>query len=72
MPHRSDGPRHDDLFELFPDLPGLRLRSRAEQVARMQRRLLDTRSRAASNIERQQAASARVRAAVSARQARMR
>jgi hypothetical protein len=72
MPRWSDGPRHDDLFEMFPDLPRLRARSRTEQVARMRRLLTDTRDRAATNIERQQAAAARVRAAVMARQRRPR
>jgi hypothetical protein len=68
VPRRSAGPRHNDLFEIFPDLPGLRTRSRDEQVARMRRLLLDTRDRAAVNIRRQRMASAQVRAAVLARQ----
>jgi hypothetical protein len=57
-------PRRDDLFELFPDLPGLRKRSAAEQVERVHRQVQETRERAGQNILRQKAASERVRAAL--------
>jgi hypothetical protein len=60
--------RGDDLFALFPDLPRLRPRSRAEQVDRIRRQLVDTRVRAAVNIERQRRATAQVRLRVALRQ----
>ncbi len=60
-------PRHDDLFQMFPDLPGLRKRTAAEQVDRVHRQVQDTRARASQNILRQQAAADRVRAAISER-----
>ena len=63
-------PRRDDLFQIFPDLPGLRKRTAAEQVERVHRHVQDTRERAGQNILRQQAASARVRAAVAGRRRR--
>ena len=63
-------PRHDDLFQVFPDLPGLRKRTPAEQVERVHRRVQDTRERAGENILRQQAAAARVRAAILGRRRR--
>ena len=62
--------RRDDLFQVFPDLPGLRKRTAAEQVARVHRQVQDTRERAGENIMRQKAASERVRAAVAGRQRR--
>ena len=63
-------PRRDDLFKIFPDLPGLRKRSAAEQVERVHRQVQDTRERAGENILRQQAASERVRAAIAGRRRR--
>ena len=60
-------PRVDDLFEIFPDLPGLRKRSAAEHMERVHRQVDETRKRAGQNILRQRAASARVRAAISGR-----
>ena len=63
-------PRRDDLFQMFPDLPGLRKRTAAEQVERVHRQVQDTRERAEQNILRQQAASERVRAAISGRRRR--
>ena len=67
---RMAKPRHDDLFAIFPELPGLRKRTPAEQMERVQRQVQDTRERASSNIRRQQAASERVRAAVAGRRRR--
>jgi hypothetical protein len=66
----TQSPRHDDLFAMFPDLPGLRKRTAAEQMERVQRQVQDTRDRAGANILRQQAASERVRAAVTGRRRR--
>ncbi len=59
--------RRDDLFQMFPDLPGMRPRAAAEQIERVHRRVHDTRGRAEQNILRQKAASERVRAALSTR-----
>ena len=66
----AKAPRRDDLFEIFPDLPGLRKRTAAEPVERVHRQVQDTRERAGENILRQQAASARVRAAIAGRRRR--
>lgn len=63
-------PRRDDLFEIFPDLPGLQKRSAEEQVARVHRQVQDTRVRAGQNILRQQVAAERVRAAIAGRRRR--
>jgi len=63
-------PRRDDLFRLFPDLPGVSSRPAAEQVERLHRKVQDTRERAAQNILRQRAAAERVRTALSARRRR--
>jgi hypothetical protein len=63
-------PRRDDLFQIFPDLPGLRKRTAAEQIERVHRHVQDTRERAGQNILRQKAASERVRAAVAGRRRR--
>jgi hypothetical protein len=62
--------RSADLFEIFPDLPGLRKRSPAEQMERVHSQVEETRERAGQNILRQRAASARVRAAISGRRRR--
>jgi hypothetical protein len=67
---RMARPRPDDLFEIFPDLPGLRKRTASEQVERVHRQVQDTRERAEQNILRQQAASERVRAAIAGRRRR--
>lgn len=66
----AQGASRDDLFEIFPDLPGLRKRTAAEQVERQHRQVQDTRVRASQNILRQQAASERVRAAIAGRRRR--
>jgi hypothetical protein len=63
-------PRRDDLFEIFPDLPGLQKRTKAEQVARVHRQVQDMRERAQENIQRQQAAVDRVRATNTGRRRR--
>ena len=63
-------PRRDDLFRIFPDLPGLQKRSPADGVARVHRQVQQTRDRASENILRQKAASQRVRAAVAGRRRR--
>jgi hypothetical protein len=63
-------PRRDDLFRIFPDLPGMRPRTAAEQVDRLHSKVKDTRERAAQNILRQRAATERVRAALTARRRR--
>jgi hypothetical protein len=61
---RMAKPRHDDLFELFPDLPSVRKRTKAEQIERVHRQVQETRERAGQNILRQRAAAERVRAAI--------
>jgi hypothetical protein len=63
-------PRHDDLFAIFPDLPGVRSRTAAEQIEKLHRHVQETRARAEENILRQRAASARVRAAITSRRRR--
>jgi hypothetical protein len=63
-------PRHDDLFQIFPDLPGMRMRTKAEQIERVHRQVQNTRERATANILRQQQASERVRAAITGRRRR--
>jgi hypothetical protein len=60
-------PKRDDLFQMFPDLPGLRKRTPADQMERVHRQVQDTRERAGQNILRQQAAAERVRAAIMGR-----
>ena len=67
MPKR---PHSDDLFAIFPDLPRLWRRTPEEHVAQMRRQVDETRERAVRNIARQREATARVRAAVSARRRR--
>jgi hypothetical protein len=57
-------PSTNDLFEIFPDLPGVRLRTAEEQLAQVQRRVQVTRERASVSILRQRAATERVRAAI--------
>jgi hypothetical protein len=59
--------RPDDLFEIFPDLPGLRTRTATEQLERVHRHADETRARAEQNILRQRAAAERVRAAITGR-----
>jgi hypothetical protein len=63
-------PRGDDLFRIFPDLPGLQKRSPAAGVARVHRHVQETRDRAGENILRQKAATERVRAAITGRRRR--
>jgi hypothetical protein len=63
-------PQRDDLFRIFPDLPGLRKRSPAAGVALVHRHAQETRDRAGQNILRQKAASERVRAAIAGRRRR--
>ena len=62
--------RRDDLFRIFPDLPGLRPRIAGERVERLHRQAQETRDRAGQNILRQRAAVERVRAVTSARRRR--
>jgi hypothetical protein len=63
-------PRRDDLFRIFPDLPGMRPRTAEDQLDRIHRNVQATRERAGQNILRQRAASERVRAAIAARRRR--
>jgi hypothetical protein len=67
MPPR---PHSNDLFEIFPDLPGYRLRTAEEQVRKVHQRIEEFRERARINIDRQRAAAARVRANVAGRKRR--
>jgi hypothetical protein len=63
--------RHtNDLFALFPDLPWTRMRTTEAQVAAVRRRVELTRARAAAAIDRQRAATERVRRAISVRRRR--
>ena len=55
----------NDLFEIFPDLPGNRHRSAAEQIEAAHVRWKTRGRRANENILRQKAAAERVRAAIS-------
>jgi hypothetical protein len=68
MPPRL--PHSDDLFEIFPDLPGARLRSPEEQVRRVRQQVEEFRERARINIDRQKASAARMRARVAGRSRR--
>jgi len=63
-------PHSNDLFEIFPDLPGHRLRTAEEQVRRVHQQVEDFRERAKINIDRQKASAARVRAQVASRKRR--
>jgi hypothetical protein len=67
---RMARPTRDDLFRIFPDLPGMRKRTAAEQVERVHQKVQETRERATGNILRQQAAAERVRAAIAGRRRR--
>ena len=62
MPPRL--PHSNDLFEVFPDLPGHRHRSAEEQIRKVHQQVEEFRERARLNIDRQRAAAARVRASV--------
>jgi hypothetical protein len=66
----AKAPGRDDLFQIFPDLPGLRPRSTAEQVERLRQKAQDTRERARENINRQRVAADQIRTAISARRRR--
>jgi hypothetical protein len=59
MPPRL--PHSNDLFKIFPDLPGHRLRTAEEQVRKVHQQVEEFRERARINIDRQRAAAARVR-----------
>ena len=63
-------PHSNDLFEIFPDLPGHRLRTAEEQVRRVHQQVADFRERAKISIDRQKASAARVRAQVASRKRR--
>jgi hypothetical protein len=57
-------PSTNDLFKIFPDLPGVRLRTAEEQVAQVRRQAHATRQRWSAHILRQRAATERVRTAI--------
>jgi hypothetical protein len=57
----------NDLFKIFPDLPGVRHRTAQEQIDTVHRQVAATRQRAGENILRQKAATERVRAAIARR-----
>ena len=67
MRRSRNRPPHDDLFQIFPDLPWPRTSTRGETVQRIRQQIEDVRIRAAANIARQKAATERVRARVAAR-----
>jgi hypothetical protein len=54
----------NDLFAIFPDLPGVRHRTAQEQIEELHRQVRMTRQRVGENILRQKAATERVRAAI--------
>ena len=62
-------PSTNDLFEIFPDLPGVRFRKVVEQLARAQQQVQAARERAHANTLRQRAMTERVRAATLRRSA---
>jgi hypothetical protein len=68
MPPRL--PHSNDLFKIFPDLPGHRLRTAEEQVRKVHQQVEEFRERARINIDRQRAAAARVRAKLADRRRR--
>src|SRR3989442_388473 len=53
MPKPRGMPSTDDLFEIFPDLPGVRLRTADEQLAQVQRQVQATRERASGKAEKE-------------------
>jgi hypothetical protein len=66
----AKAPSRDDLFEIFPDLPGLRKPNAPDELEhgkRVHRQVQEARQRASENVLRQQAASERVRAAIAGR-----
>jgi hypothetical protein len=64
-------PHCNDLFEIFPDLPGgHRLRSAEEQIRRVHQQAEEFRDRARVNIDRQKASAAQMRARFDGRKRR--
>src|SRR5206468_11144124 len=63
-------PHCNDLFKIFPDLPGHRLRPADEQIRRVHQQAEEFRERARLNIDRQKAAAARMRARFESRKRR--
>jgi hypothetical protein len=62
---RRAAPVRDDLFAIFPDLPWPRIRrSRAAQLARIRRMVVETRLRALQHIAQQQRTVAQMRSHV--------
>jgi hypothetical protein len=57
----------NDLFKIFPDLPGVRHRTAQEQTDVVHRQVAASRQRAGENILRQKAATERVLAAIARR-----
>jgi hypothetical protein len=60
----------NDLFVLFPDLPWHRQRGVEPQADHVKQQVRETQLRASQNIQRQRAATERVRAAIAARKIR--
>ena len=54
----------NDLFEIFPDLPGVRFRRAVGRLARVQAQIEQARERASANVLRKRAITERVRAAI--------
>jgi hypothetical protein len=63
-------PVRDDLFALFPDLPGIPYRAPEEQIRKIHEQVRATRARARMNIERQKANAARMQVQVAQRKRR--
>jgi hypothetical protein len=63
-------PVRDDLFALFPDLPGIQYRSPEQQIRKIHDQVQATRARAHANIERQKVNAARMQAQVAERKRR--
>jgi hypothetical protein len=60
----------DDLFAIFPDLPGIRHRTPEEQIRKVHQQVADTRERARANIGRQKANAARMQERIADRKRR--
>lgn len=63
-------PLRDDLFVLFPDLPGIQYRAPEDRIRKIREQVQATRARARVNIDRQKATTARIQAHIADRKRR--
>jgi len=63
-------PVRDDLFALFPDLPGIQYRAPEERIRKIHEQVQATRARARVNIERQRTTTVRMQAQIAERKRR--